>query len=351
MAHIISIGLVIFIILSSVVALILLAKKNPLTHPFVESHGKIIKESIAEQLFLPLGGTKQWISLRGINKNNPILIFLHGGPGISLHALFRYFHHDLENHFLIVGWDQRGTGKSYNSSIPPSSMNIDTFISDLKQLVDYLKKRFNKNKVYILGESWGSLLGILYSYKYPEDVAAYIGTGQITNMKESEKISFEFTLSEAKKRKNKKAITELSKIQQPSGTNLKDLAIQRKWLLKFGGALYKKTSYLPWILKLLSTKKYSCIDVINYFRGQRFSLKFLWKQIFETNFFKQISKLNVPVYFLLGKHDNQVSSHLAQKYFNFLKAPKKKLIWFENSGHNPMFEEPEKFNNTILKIL
>lgn len=305
---------------------------------------------IKEELYLPIGGIKQWVLLGGANKENPILIFLHGGPGISLQAMFEFYNSDLENHFLTVNWDQRGAGKSFDKSIPTESMTLNTFVSDLKELVEYLKKRFNREKVYILGESWGSLVGMKYAQKYPEDVFAFIGTGQVSNMRDSERLCYEFVLSEAKKSNHEKALSQLKKVSENPGSISKDVKITRRWWAKFAQTLYKKPSMLTWLRNMLRSKHFSCFDLIRLFRGQKMSVKLLWDEIYNTNLFLEIPELKVPVYFLLGRHDYQVSSALAEKYFNLLKAPKKKIIWFENSGHNPMFEESRAFNKAVVSL-
>ncbi|MCK4265229.1 alpha/beta hydrolase [Candidatus Babeliales bacterium] len=344
-------GLKIVIIIFIFILVIFWISRNTSTSPFLDNEGKMIKNSIAEEIYLSLGGVEQWVLLRGSNVNNPIFIFLHGGPGISEHALFRYYNNDLENYFLTVGWDQRGCGKSYNKNIPPESMNIDTFVSDLHELIQYLKKRFKRDKVYLLGKSWGSILGTFYAHKYPEDLIAYIGTGQVANVKDSERLSYEFALVEAKKRNNKKALSELSKIKFPPGKDIKDVKIERKWLTKFGGSAYGRDGYIMhWAPKMLSIKEYSWQDIIRFVLGSKISLKFLWSEIFNVNLFEQVLKLNVPVYFLLGRHDHQVSSKLAAEYLEKLNAPKKELIWFDCSGHHPPFEEPERFNEILISL-
>lgn len=350
MANIILVILGMIVVLCLIVIAVLFATRNTKTRLFVDKNGQVIKGSIAEQIYLNLGCVDQWILLRGKSIQNPILIFLHGGPGISLHGLFRYFHRDLESHFIVVGWDQRCAGKSYNKSIPQESIKIDTFVTDLHELIKYLKKRFNKGKVYILGESWGSLLGIIYSQKYPDDVEAYIGTGQISNLQESEQIGYEFMLEKAKKLNNKRALKQLGNIKQPPYSVFKDISILRKWLMKFGGCLYKRTSYLPWVFKMLLVDEYSWKDLLKISSGHNMTFALLHKELFYINLFTQIPELKVPVYFLLGKHDYQVSSKLAEQYFKFLKSQKKELIWFEKSGHNPMLEEPILFKDALLSI-
>ena len=336
-----------------IVVLVLFITSKTKTRPFLDKTGKLVENSIAEELKITIGGVEQYILLRGRNKSNPILVFLHGGPGATVvNSLFRYYHSKLEDHFLVTYWDQRGAGKSYSKKISQDSMNIDQFVSDLDELIKYLKKRFNKNKVYLIGESWGSLLGILYAKKHPENIEAYIGIGQISNPEKSELLGYEWTLQEAKKRNNKKAIKELESIKNPPGKFVKDVKKERKWLIKFGGQLYKRSGYLlHWIPKILTVNEYSWLDLIRLIQGLEFSLNLLWHEIYRTNLFESVRKLDVPVYFFLGKHDHCVSSKLAEEYLEFLQAPSKKLVWFKDSGHNPPFEEPEEFNKTVIKCL
>ncbi len=305
----------------------------------------VTESSVAEQRYLSIDGIDQWVWLYGENIKNPILIFLHGGPGISLHGAFRYFHGNLEKHFIVVGWDQRGTGKSQSNSLSPESMNIKTFVADLHELVQYLKSRFGQNKVYLLGESWGSLLGITYANQYPDNVFAFIGTGQLSNMQESERLGYEFMLEQATKTSNHEALAQLRQVKQPPYSAIDDVAVLRKWLMLLGGCLYKQTSYEPLLTQLAQNK-----EALPDFSGVAASLPALHQELFHTNLFIQMPKFKVSVYFLEGRHDHQVSSVLAEKYFQLLTAPKKTLVWFEKSGHNPMFEEPEKFGAQLLAI-
>ncbi len=326
-------------------------KFSTTTPYFVNEDDKKIEDSIAEQRHLLLGGVKQWVLLRGRSIHNPILIFLHGGPGTSEHCFFRYSNSELEDHFLVVGWDQRGAGKSYSKSIDLESMKIDQFIADLHELVTYLKQRFAQEKVYLVCKSWGTLIGTLYCSQYPGDIAAYIGIGQVSDIQKSERLSYQFTLGEAKKRKNNKALKELQSIKGMPGINIEDVRRQRKWLVKFGGHVHGHSSLLHYFIpKLLSVDEYSWPDIIRLKLGSNMSTNALWPEIFDVNFFEQVPSLDVPTYFFLGRHDYCVPSTLAAEYFESLRAPFKKLIWFENSGHNSPFEEPERFNEIMISL-
>src|SRR5947209_950458 len=174
--------------------------RNPgKTPPFRAADGKIVLGSIAEVAYRRLGGLDQWVMIRGESVDNPPLILLHGGPGLSETGLFRYFSAPLEQSFTAVYWDQRGAGKSFDRAIPRSSMTVEQLISDLDELVDGVCESLGKSKVAICGHSWGSALGLLYAARFPRKVAAYVGSGQIGDWEAGELASYEFALVEAQR--------------------------------------------------------------------------------------------------------------------------------------------------------
>lgn len=190
---------------------------------------EVLPGSIAEIRYLRLGGVDQWVMIRGESPENPLLILLHGGPGFPEMRLFRSFNAPLEKDFTVVYWEQRGTDKSFDCKIPSSSMTVDQFISDLDELVEAMRKRFGKKKVAIYGHSWGSALSVLYAARFPQKVTAYFAAGQIGNWPANEAICYEFTLAEAERRGNRKALRELGAIDPPPHT-ARRLMVQRKWL-------------------------------------------------------------------------------------------------------------------------
>lgn len=314
------------------------------------SHCKIKPKSVTSLETITLGGIKQAILIRGHNIEAPILLFLHGGPGFPEMDVAYKFQRKLEEHFIVVNWDQRGAGKSFSRKIPKESMTIEQFISDAHELIQILRERFGKEKIYLVGHSWGTTLGLLLSQRYPELFFAYIGVGQVINPLESEYISLEFVRSVAKDKKNKKALKELAKIQIPYNKNIKEFLIQRKWLRKFGGTTYEKSGMFLFKIALGSPES-SFKDLFRLFKGLNFSLENMSSEIEKINFFKTITELSIPVYLCIGRYDYQVSFKLVEQYFNQLKSPKKKLIWFEKSAHVPHLEEPEKFDNLLINIV
>lgn len=321
------------------------------TKKLKDSEGRVISGSVAELKKICLGGLEQHLLIRGENRDNPVVLFLHGGPGSAQIGFAPRYQRELEKEFVVVNWDQRGAGKSYSKDIPLDSMNIDQFVSDARELVDYLCDEFEKEKLYIVGHSWGSILGTLLVHRYPERIKAYIGMGQVVNMNDNEAVSYRFVLEEATRTKNLKAIKELERIGEPPYKNqMKDLLIQRKWLSKFKGAVYEKKLYKEIIKYLLTSSEYSLSNIFNFTQGNKFSLKSMWSELLTFDATRDVPEMKVPVYFCIGRHDYNTPFELSYKYYEVLKAPKKEFIWFERSAHSPIFEETEEFSKTMIRI-
>ncbi len=306
---------------------------------------------------ISIGGLDQSILVRGKSDKNPVLLILHGGPGCSAMGLVSHYNADLENNFLVVNWDQRGTCKSfYPSEKIKDSMNVGQFVRDTHEMINYLKNRFNQDKIFLLGYSWGSIIGTMVAEKYPEMLHAYIGISQVVNLKDSEKIAVDFIIENAKRYGNKKAIKEIesvSKIKPSDGDLfLKRVEVDRKWVQEFGGAMFNERGIDKLKNIVICSLYYSLKDLVNYKRGWELSVKHLWKDMLKINFLKQKNNIKIPVYFIHGKHDFQTPLKLVEKYFKNLEAQRKELIVFENSAHHPIFEEPERFNQILTgKVL
>jgi pimeloyl-ACP methyl ester carboxylesterase len=297
-----------------------------------------------------IGGMEQWIALRSDNIANPILLFLHGGPGTAQIFFSRKSQSKLEKDFILVNWDQRGAGRSYKSSIQKDEMKIERFVLDAEELVEILLQRFKQKKLFLVGHSWGSIIGAQLAAKRPDLFYAYIGIGQVVDMNLGEKISYKFTLDEAYRKNNSKATQELEKIGEPPYKNMKAAGVQRKWLYKFHGATYKGTA-LGTIFKNISIRDMRPLDLIRFVRGAMFSLENLEEQQNEVNLLNDIPEIKIPVYFCSGRRDYNVPFELAALYMDKLRAPYKEFVWFDNSAHLPNFEEPEEFNKFCLSKL
>jgi pimeloyl-ACP methyl ester carboxylesterase len=297
-----------------------------------------------------LGGVDQWILIRGQHVNNPLLLVLHGGPGLPLMP-FHTINASLEEHFTVIHWDQRGSGKSYSPSIDPASMTLDQLLSDTEELVQYLLKRFHREKLYLMGYSCGSVLGLTTVSRHPELFEAYIGVGQIVNMPESEAISYNFVMEHALKSQNIIAIKELELIGAPPYKNHRSMLEERMWVNTFGGFFYNGAKNLTFYKTGFMSPDYSLTDIRKLFKGMDFTAKHLWQAFYQTNFFETIHQIDVPVHFIAGRHDYVVPQTVLEHYFNQLSAPQgKSLTWFEESAHWPFLEEPEAFHETLVNF-
>lgn len=302
-----------------------------------------------------INGLDQSILIRGEDIRNPVLLYLHSGPGSTEMVSFRTAQKDLEKYFTVVSWDQRGTGKSYSSSIPHESMTISNMVEDTKALTEYLLARFKKDKIFLVGHSWGTALGLSVVSKYPSLYYAYIGSGQVVASAKAEKYSFNYALEAAKEAGNKQAIRELGELNnvypyldtENNPNWYEDLKTERKWLLNLGGEVYGKSDNSFMFTPALGLSEYTLEDFIHFVQGSEFSLKAIWPEFMKLDFRKDIQKVDVPVYFLQGSHDALTPSSLVEEYFNLLSAPKKELIWFDKSAHHPMYEEPGKYEDVL----
>jgi pimeloyl-ACP methyl ester carboxylesterase len=323
------------------------------TPPIVDQDGVPVGKGIASFEKVMLGGVEQTILIRTHDPANPVLLYLHGGPGSPEMPVVVHFNQELEKHFVVVNWDQRGAGKSFSAKIPEESFTIDQFVEDTHQLVTWLKQRFDQEKIFLVGHSWGSLLGMTVVQKYPEDFHAYVGAGQIADLQRNEQLSYEYVLKQARQRDHKKAIKQLEKIGYPENGEYKDglkgTIIQRKWLTKFGGFLYGESSMNPIIRVYGRSPEYTFLDMIRFMKGSRRSLLCLVDEILDINLIEQVPAVEVPVYFVIGRFDYTTPFVLAEEYFDHLQAPYKEFIWFENSAHSPPFEEPGTFNRLMIE--
>lgn len=319
------------------------------TVPFKDAHGHIIPGSIATMEHVSIGGISQSIWFRGLSQSNPALILLHGGPGASEAALFRHYNSVLERHFLVIYWEQRGAGRSFHADIPPESMTIDRFVRDLDEVVELVKRRFGADKVILLGHSWGTVLGTVYAARHAEKVAAYVGVAQMANVPRARRLAYEFALSEARKRGNTAALSELENIGPPPYASVDHLLTVGTWVERFGGMNHAGLSTGKLIWAALGTDEANLIDLVKFGRGNRFSLEQLEDEISQLDLSAQYRSFAVPMFFLLGRHDQHVSAIVAEEYVKAIQAPCKRLVWFEQSGHNPPFEEPDTFNAVMTE--
>lgn len=311
------------------------------TAPFLDADGRVVPGSIASMERLEVNGVDEAIWFRGRDVRNPPLVLLHGGPGASESALFRHYDSGLEEQFLVVYWEQRGTGRSYDADQPPPSMAIDAFVADLDVVVEQVRRRFHHDRVVLLGHSWGTAIGTLYAAAHPEKVAAYVGIGQIASMPEGELAGYEFALAEARRRGDRSGIDALEAIGPPPH-DVDQMLVSRKWVERYGGSFHADLDTGDLIFAALGTDEANLYDLIQFGRGNRASLDAVWPELRQLDL-RRHTRLSMPVFFFLGRFDWQVPAVVAASYFETIDAPCKRLVWFEGSAHNAPFEESAAF--------
>ncbi|WP_144281997.1 alpha/beta fold hydrolase [Chryseobacterium echinoideorum] len=307
--------------------------------------------SVNEYNRIVLNGVEHGVFIKSNNVKNPVLLILHGGPGFSDFYFWQTHNKDLERRYTVVTYDQRGTGLSYNDAVAPESMTFDQLERDALSLINILKERFKKDKIFLVGYSAGTITGVNLVKKHPSLFYAYIGVGQVTNLYLNEKTSLSYSIQQAKLQKDITALSQLQELQKryPSQTknDLQDLYLSRKWLRHFHGDFCKGTS-VGQLYKNMDTFAKQHYNDSLIAKGQSFTMEAMWAEVMKVDLFRTAKELKVPVYFIAGRCDYNAPSKLAFKFYKKLKAPSKTFIWFENSGHYAPFVEAEKFNRLLL---
>ena len=319
------------------------------TPPFVDSEGNVVSGSIAEERRIELGGLEHYVLIRGLDRKAPLLVYVHGGPGGSETAVFRAYSAELEDDFVAVYWDQRGTGKSFDSALDPATLTIARMTADLGELVDLLLKEFEQERLIVVAHSWGTILGLEHVAKRPETVAAYISISQIVDELESDAEAYAWALGAAREAGDAEAIADLEALGPPP-YSVDEFMAQRGFLVDLGGVFLKPYSDLEVVRTVLATPETAWPDLIGFVRGNAFSLDALWREQQAYDARERHSKLAAPIFFMVGRHDRVISPRLSAELFEMVEAPVKELIWFESSAHMLPFEEPHRFNEEVRRI-
>lgn len=302
---------------------------------------------IQDAVRLPINGTEQFVSIRSEKDYAPLLLYLHGGPGDAALPLVLKYNRELEKHFIVAVWEQRGAGKSYYPFAEDEPVTIDTYLQDMRCLIRYLLDRFGQSGVYLVGHSWGTVLGLKFIQKHPEYVHTYIGCGQVVNMRKSCRIAYEYAWENA----NRKERSRLERVDCTyTGENwYRQLLYVTGLVVKYKGSLYGQSSYAKLFSPFLFAKGYTIPDYIRRQKGSVQSVKRLWQELMEVDF-EKVTVYDVPLIFVEGRHDYHVSSALVQDYYKKI-CSSKQLVWFERSCHFPQWSESAKFHQVMFDAL
>lgn len=307
-------------------------------------------QGVQELKPVEINGIRQWISVRGNDRRNPVLLYIHGGPGAAEMVESYGYQRPWEDFFTVVQWDQRGAGKTYASNMPETmvpGMTIDGMVGDAEEMIRYLRKTYAKQKIFVLGHSWGSVVGAEIARRHPEWLHAYIGAGQIADMRESERIGYQWALAQARAEGNRKAIQDLEGLAPYPGTKgqltIERIGAQRKWLMYYGGLAWGRKNFDAFDAARKLSPEYSNEEVVAIDKGSLFSLQYLLPPLETISFAKQKTRLECPFFLFNGRHDYSTSHEVAAEWFANVSAPAKKMFWFENSAHMMMQEQPGLF--------
>jgi pimeloyl-ACP methyl ester carboxylesterase len=325
----------------------------PAATPRIRAGGKTGPGGVAVLEKIRIGGSDQWVLERSEDAGNPLVLFLHGGPGTSQLTSNRRDTRGLEKYFTVVNWDQRAAGKSYGAIHDPARMNISQFVADTRELTVYLLEKFHQDRLVLVGHSWGTVIGALAVSRYPELYSCYVGISQIGNMAEGEAASYRWTLDQARKHNKRRAVDALVAMGPPpyEGDWQKKTITQRSYLARFGGELHRSRLGASGrvVSGVLLSREYTLADRVNVFRGILGSMRLLWPELLQVDLFESVPEMKVPVFLMEGRHDHECPSEIAERYFSALRAPGKELIWFDRSAHLPNAEERDLFNKIMVE--
>ena len=341
---------VVFLVGVLILVGVLLAYSPGKPEPFLDENGRPLAGSISEKVFININGVKQGMFIQSKDAKHPVLLYLHGG--MPEYFLTQKYPTGLENYFTVVWWEQRGSGISYNAGIPPESMTLEQMVSDTLEVTNYLRHRFGQEKIYLMGHSGGTFIGIQAAARAPEMFSAYIGVVQMSNQLKSERLAYEYMLQQFQEKGNLEMVRKLeaAPVTMTDGTPDAYLALRDEAMHSLGiGTTHDMHSVITGIfLPSLTSRAYTLLEKFNMWRSKSQSgVSPLWDTVLATDLSKQVAELDIPVYFFEGIYDYTCSYTEAKSYFEKLKAPVKGFYTFEQSAHSPIFEEPEKMERVL----
>jgi pimeloyl-ACP methyl ester carboxylesterase len=321
--------------------------------PILGPGGRLLPGSVSEKIRVPINGVEQGMFIVSKDTTYPVLLYLHGGPGMPTYFLNQQYPTGLEEYFTVCWWEQRGTGLSYSSDVQPETMTVDQFIADAVAVTDYLRHRFGKERIFLMGHSWGSFIGIQAAARAPELYHAYIGVAQMSDQLKSERLAYEYMMKLFGENGDRDMVKKVS--AAPPGTTVPLpeawMSVRDEAMHALGiGTTHDMRSVISGIfLPVWQERAYTLGEKVNIWRGKwSDNSRNLWNQMMATNITIEVLKLDIPVYFFHGIYDYTVSYTEAKSYFDKMQAPRKGFYTFDQSAHSPIFEEPEK-TRRILK--
>ncbi len=338
------------ILMIGIAAIIAVSAGHPA--PLRDAEDAIIPGSVSERVSVQIGGIPQGMFIQSADPANPVLLFLHGGPGMTEFFMEQNYPTGLEHHFTMVWWEQRGAGMSFSADIPPETMTMQQMIADTIEVADYLRARFGQDRILLFGHSWGSYLGIQVAAAAPDRFLAYVGMAQIVNQLRSEVMAHDYLLSAYRARGDRAMVRRLeaAPVSMEDGLSPAWMRVRDRAMHSAGvGHTRDIDSVITGIfLPVWRERAYTVMDKINVWRGKLWSRPFFWENLLRDDLQVRLTEFEVPVYFFVGRHDYTANPTLSRAYFEAIQAPTKGFYVFESSAHSPLFEEPERATEILL---
>jgi pimeloyl-ACP methyl ester carboxylesterase len=305
--------------------------------------------AISDLIAIEIGGMDQWVLIRGEDRSNPVLLWLHGGPGAAQMPVHRAFNKELEKEFVVVHWDQRGAGKSNHSGFSEETMTLDRFIEDVHEMTQYLKERFGREKIFLLGHSWGTQLGILTVQRYPDNYHAFISVAQVVHPQRAEEISYDWLKQQVEQHGSRRQKRKLEQLGPPLYDEHDRYVTFAKMKDAFGGSMDIGMGRLAWIS--FGAKEYTFGDYAKWLRGANRGCGPMWEELRDFDLFRDVPSIEVPVWFIVGENDYNTPVVLVEEYYRFVEAPEgKTLIVMSGVAHAPFMGDPERFHRELTGI-
>jgi pimeloyl-ACP methyl ester carboxylesterase len=294
-----------------------------------------------------LGGASQTILLRGHDTENPLLLHVHGGPGGAMMSLAPFYSGELERHFVVVHWDQRGAGASCEG-VDPATISLERIVADAIELAEILRARFHR-PIVLLGHSWGSLVGVRAVLARPDLFAAYVGVGQLVNLRRNEEVSYRWVVDEAKRRGDAEALARLAEIGPPPYRTQDDLGVQRGYLMRWGGSLHDMRAARAALPAFLFGREYTLATRLRFFGCFRTSMDRIWDRVQDVDLAVDARRLELPVFLLIGRNDYNTPFELTEAWAEQLSAPRVEVVWFDGVGHMLPVENRDAFQRALIE--
>lgn len=305
-------------------------------------------DEVSELVAVEIGGMRQWIAAHGDGTELPVLLWLHGGPGAAQMPVGRAFNRNLESEFIVVHWDQRGAGKSNPRDFDERTMTFERYVEDVHEVTQYLKTRFGRERIYLLGHSWGTQIGMVAAHRHPGDYAAYIGVSQVVDGDRAQVIAHRELRQRLEEYGRERDLRRLDRLNGPPYRDHGEYVTFAKMLDSVG--MNMDLGMGPLARAAIRSELYTAGDLLRWLRGANRGSGPMWEETQGVNMLELAPSVDAPCFFITGEEDYNTPAVLVARLVDRLDAPRAELIVFDGAAHTPFFADPERFLSELRRI-